>query len=263
LDLGIGAGGAQTTLILAGAALGSLAIGSAAWVWLKWQIFGFAGTALCGSGALLLGLSLWHSLAMGLEKSHEPSPKLQATLEKIAKLTTDQTETVSSIHSELLQEKQAIKDLVAQMDALRSKCDASRRASMGSNGSKEGDVESGADARLSALLEKVRYHLMMWDPKEAMRNLVLLKNGLRSAEWSFKKHKNASAEPIDIRTLDREIDDVIGALKKYLVQGYKSEQFDSLEYNIVQRTLDDVERGIATLGSARNRMLSSPSVPPG
>jgi len=104
---------------------------------------------------------------------------------------------------------------------------------------------------------------MMWDPKEAMRNLVLLKNGLRSAEWSFKKHKNASAEPIDIRTLDREIDDVIGALKKYLVQGYKSEQFDSLEYNIVQRTLDDVERGITTLESARNRMQPDPATPPG
>jgi hypothetical protein len=47
------------------------------------------------------------------------------------------------------------------------------------------------------------------------------------------------------------------------VQGYKSEQFDSLEYNIVQRTLDDVERGITTLESARNRMQQDPAAPPG
>jgi hypothetical protein len=263
LDLAAWSGGAQTTLVFASAALGSFAVGSAAWVWLKWRVFGFVGTALCGSGALLLGLSLWHSLALGLEKSREPSPKLQATLDRIAKLSTDQTEAVSGIHSDLVQEKQALKDLVAQMDALRSKCDASRRASTGSFPSNEGDLESRADARLSALLGKVRYNLMMWDPKEAMRNLVLLKNGLRSAEWNFKKNKNAFAEPIDMRALDREINDVIGALKKYLVQGYKADQFDSLEYNIVQRTLDDVERAIATLESARNRMQSSPSVPPG
>ena len=263
MDLGAWSGGAQTALVIAGAALGSFAIGSAAWVWLKWQMFGFAGTALCGSGALLLGLSLWHSLALGLEKSREPSPKLQATLDKIAKLTTDQTETASGIHSELLQEKQALKDLVTQMDALRAKCDASRRASTGSIESKEGDLEIGADTRLSALLDKVRYNLMMWDPKEAMRNLVLLKNGVRSAEGNFKKHKNASAETIDIRALDREINDVIGALKKYLVQGYKAEPFDSLEYNIVQRTLDDVEHGVATLESARDRIRPNPAAPPG
>jgi hypothetical protein len=263
LDLGAWSEGAQTALVLAGAVLGSFAIGSAAWVWLKWQMFGFAGTALCGSGALLLGLSLWHSLAFDLEKSREPPLKLQASLDKIAKLATDQTETVRDVHAEVAQEKQALRDLAAQMDALRAKCDASRRASTGSVGANEGDLESAAGARLSALLDKVRYNLMMWDPKEALRNLVLLKNGLRSAEWSFKKRKIELAEPIDIRALDREINDVIGAIKKYLVQGYKAEQFDSLEYNIVQRRLDDVEHGIATLESARNRMESNPAAPPG
>jgi hypothetical protein len=256
-------GAAQTALVIAAAALGSFAIGSAAWVWLKGQMFGFAGTALCGSGALLLGLSLWHSLAFRLQNSREPSPKVQATLDRIAKLTTDQTETVSGIHSEVLQEGQALKGLVAQMDALRSSCDASRRPSTGSLGSSKNDSESEADVRLSALLDKVRYNLMMWDPKEAMRNLVLLKNGVRAAEWNFRRQKYASAEPIDIRALDREIDGVIGALKKYLVQGHKAEPFDSLEYNIVQRTLDDVERAIATLESARNRMQWNPAANPG
>ena len=248
MDWGAWSGGAQTALALAGAAMGSFAIGSAAWVWLKWQMFGLAGAALCGSGALLLGLALWHSLALGVETSREPSPRLQATLDRIAKLSTDHTESVSSLRSELLQEKQVLKDLVARMDALRSQCDASRRAST----SAEGDPQSRADAKLSALLDKVRYNLMMWDPKEAMRNLVLLKNGVRSAARNFEKHKYAFSEPIDIRALDRGIDDVIGALKKYLVQGYKAEPFDSLEYNIVQRTLDDVEHAIATLESARN-----------
>jgi len=210
-----------------------------------------------------LGLSLWHSLALGLEKSREPSPQLQATLDRIAKVSTDQPEIVRSIHSELLQERQALKDLVAQMDALRSRCEASRRASTGSLGSAANDSQSEADAKLSALLDKVRYNLMMWDPKEAMRNLMLLKNGVRSAEGNFKKQKHASAEAIDIRALDRAIDDVIGVLKGYLVQGYKAEPFDSLEYNIVQRTLDDVERAIATLGLARNRTQSSPAGAPG
>ena len=254
MDLGVWSGGAQTALALAGAALGSFAIGSAAWVWLKWQTFGFAGTALCGSGALLLGLALWHSVTLRLE-SREPSTRLQTTLDRIAKLTTDHTESVSGLRSELLQEKQALKDLAAQMDALRSKCDPSRRASRGSGS----DPSSPADAKLSALLDKVRDNLMMWEPKEAMRNLVLLKNGVRS----FTQRKTAFAEPIDVRALDREIDDVIGALKKYLVQGYKAEPFDSLEYNIVQRTLDDVERALATLESARGGKPSAPTAAPG
>ena len=95
-----------------------------------------------------MGLSLWHSLALGLEKSREPSPKLQATLDRIAKLSTDQTETVSGVHVELLQEKQALKDVIAHMDALQSKCDVSRRAATGSFRSNEGDLDSGGNARL-------------------------------------------------------------------------------------------------------------------
>jgi len=47
------------------------------------------------------------------------------------------------------------------------------------------------------------------------------------------------------------------------VQGYKAEKFDSLEYNILQRALDDVEQGIATLESARSGKPSSLAAPPG
>jgi len=261
LDLGEWSAGAQTALSLAAVALGCFAIGFAAWVWLRWQVFGFAGAALCGSGALLLSLSLWRSLALGA--SHEASSRLQASLDRIAKLATDQTESVSGIRSELLLEKQALKDLAAQAEALQSKCDPSRRASAGSFRASGAGLEERPDAKLSALLDKVRYSLMMGDPKEAMRNLQLLETGMRSAETSFRKNKNAFAEPVDFRAVGREIDDVMDSLRKYLVQGYKAEPFHSLEYNIFQRTLDDVEHAIATLEAARMKMSPGPAADPG
>jgi len=49
---------AHVLAVLAGVLFGSAAISTGSWVWLKKQIFAFGGSALCGSGVVLLGLKV-------------------------------------------------------------------------------------------------------------------------------------------------------------------------------------------------------------
>ena len=60
---------ARVLAILAGVVFGSAAISSACWVWLRKQIFAYGGSALCGAGVVLLGLSIWHSVEFGVGSS--------------------------------------------------------------------------------------------------------------------------------------------------------------------------------------------------
>jgi hypothetical protein len=64
-----------------GGGVGSAAISTACWVWLKKQIFAYGGSALCGAGVVLLGLSIWHSVDFGVT-SNGLTLKLQAELDK-------------------------------------------------------------------------------------------------------------------------------------------------------------------------------------
>ena len=73
---------AHVLAVLAGVLFGSAAISTGSWVWLKKQIFAFGGSALCGSGVVLLGLSIWHSVEFGVSSS-SISLKLQAELNTI------------------------------------------------------------------------------------------------------------------------------------------------------------------------------------
>ena len=57
---------ARVIAILAGVTLGSASISTACWVWLRKQIFAYGGSALCGAGVILLGLSIWHSVEFGV-----------------------------------------------------------------------------------------------------------------------------------------------------------------------------------------------------
>jgi hypothetical protein len=72
---------AQVLAVVAGVVFGSAAISTACWVWLKKQIFAYGGSALCGAGVVLLGLSIWHSVDFGVT-SNGLTLKLQAELDK-------------------------------------------------------------------------------------------------------------------------------------------------------------------------------------
>jgi hypothetical protein len=72
---------AQVLAVVAGVVFGSAAISTACWVWLKKQIFAYGGSALCGAGVVLLGLSIWHSVDFGVT-SNGMTLKLQAELDK-------------------------------------------------------------------------------------------------------------------------------------------------------------------------------------
>jgi hypothetical protein len=52
--------------ILLGAVLGSAAVGTACVVWVRKMVFGYGGSALCLTGMVLLGLSVWQSVRFGL-----------------------------------------------------------------------------------------------------------------------------------------------------------------------------------------------------
>jgi hypothetical protein len=56
---------AHVLAVLAGVFFGSAAISTACWVWLRKQISAFRGSALCGAGVVLLGLSIWHLVEFG------------------------------------------------------------------------------------------------------------------------------------------------------------------------------------------------------
>lgn len=72
---------AQVFAVMAGVVFGSAAISSACWVWLQKQVFAYGGSALCGAGVVLLGLSIWHSVDFGVT-GNGLTLKLQADLDK-------------------------------------------------------------------------------------------------------------------------------------------------------------------------------------
>jgi hypothetical protein len=90
---------AHVLAVLAGVLFGSAAISTACWVWLQKQIFAFGGSALCGAGVVLLGLSIWHSVEVGVSGGGL-SLKLQAEFER-------QSEAISNLHIQMASVEQA------------------------------------------------------------------------------------------------------------------------------------------------------------
>ena len=88
MDMDIWASIARIFAIFAGVIFGSAAISSACWVWLRKQIFAYGGSALCGSGVILLGLSIWHSVEFGISGT-SLTLKMQAELEQRLRLLND------------------------------------------------------------------------------------------------------------------------------------------------------------------------------
>jgi hypothetical protein len=50
--------------VLVGVVFGSLTIGTACFVWARKHVFGFAGSVLCMAGIVLIGLSIWQSVEL-------------------------------------------------------------------------------------------------------------------------------------------------------------------------------------------------------
>jgi hypothetical protein len=98
---------AHVLAVLAGVLFGCAAIATACWVWLRKQIFAFGGSALCGSGVVLLGLSIWHSVEFGVSGS-SISLKLQAQLEQQFKAIDAH---VAALDHELQQSSAAVADV--------------------------------------------------------------------------------------------------------------------------------------------------------
>jgi hypothetical protein len=94
--------------VLAGVVFGAAAISTACWVWLRKQIFAFGASALCGSGVVLLGLSIWHSVEFGINGNSIPL-KLQSALQTI-------DTKIATLDQALQQNSAAVADL-KQIDA--------------------------------------------------------------------------------------------------------------------------------------------------
>jgi hypothetical protein len=54
----------KVVAFLAAILLGTGTISSSCWVWVRKQVFGGGGGALCGFGVVLIGLSVWHSVSL-------------------------------------------------------------------------------------------------------------------------------------------------------------------------------------------------------
>jgi hypothetical protein len=106
---------AQVFAVMAGVVFGSAAISSACWVWLRKQIFAYGGSARCGAGVVLLGLSIWHSVEFGVTGSGL-TLKLNAELDK--RLAPIQ-EQVASIKEDSASTQRQLADLNGKAVALQ------------------------------------------------------------------------------------------------------------------------------------------------
>jgi hypothetical protein len=59
----------RNVAILAGILLGSIAIATACVVWARKHVYGYGGSGLCMTGVVLLGLSIWQNVEVGMGAS--------------------------------------------------------------------------------------------------------------------------------------------------------------------------------------------------
>jgi hypothetical protein len=107
--------------VLAGVVFGSAAISSACWVWVRRQIFAYGGSALCGSGVILLGLSIWHSVEFGISGTGM-TLKMQADLAKQLQLLNEK-ETALAVQTN------NVRQLLATIDEEKAKLEENLKAS--------------------------------------------------------------------------------------------------------------------------------------
>src|SRR4051794_8273125 len=107
-DPGTWTAATRVIAVLAGVVFGSAAISSACWVWVQRQIFAYGGSALCGSGVILLGLSIWHSVELGISGTGM-TLKMQAELaQKLQRL--DEKETTLATYTNTIRQLLAVID---------------------------------------------------------------------------------------------------------------------------------------------------------
>jgi hypothetical protein len=89
---------ATIVAIFAGVLFGSAAISSACWVWIKRQLFAYGGSALCFSGVILIGLSIWQSVEFGITEKGMTF-KAQALLEQANQSATQANTAAEDAHA--------------------------------------------------------------------------------------------------------------------------------------------------------------------
>jgi hypothetical protein len=92
----------QTTAFSTGIVFGSVAIGSASYVWLRHRIFGFGGSMLSLVGIALLGLSIWSGIRIEISQAG-----LQADFQRLAQ----QVDTVVEANQVVTQEVKKVADI--------------------------------------------------------------------------------------------------------------------------------------------------------
>ncbi len=123
---------------LSGVICGSISIGSVCLLWVRRQVFGQAGAALCAAGVVLLGLSIWGSVELAgrqAAKNRDTAALLRMVQDSnattIAKLTevnkefterieTSQERVLSNIQSHMLAIRTALAERPAVSQQSRS-----------------------------------------------------------------------------------------------------------------------------------------------
>jgi tetratricopeptide (TPR) repeat protein len=73
--------------VLTGILLSAISVSSASWIWVRKQIFGYGGSALCSFGVILIGLSIWSNVQLSVSPSQGVDLKLSELEKAIASLT--------------------------------------------------------------------------------------------------------------------------------------------------------------------------------
>jgi hypothetical protein len=252
-------GATQTVPAAVGAILGGGALLSVSWVWFKKQVFGFGGLALSAAGALILGAALWLSRGPGALESGELARKIQVNDEKIERLTKtidDYSDKLTGVQNELLLTKKALRDLSASGSVPRRTGGAASivteddKASPGRN--------DGRD--YAKLIEKARYSLIMGDIKSAMQTLKVLRSQISSAPSRLDAHSQTGISAPNSRKALAGINEINSILARYVTEGYYTNRFDSMDYNIAQRLLDEVAQNVPQLAPIEHSSPADPSV---
>lgn len=104
--------------VLFGIGLAALSVSSACWIWVRKQLFGFGGSALCTSGVVLIGLSIWHNVQVSAPPSSGLEVRLSELEKALSQISTDYSELVSLTRTVDTQTRQDIKEADKKIDEL-------------------------------------------------------------------------------------------------------------------------------------------------
>ena len=108
----------ETTAFIVGIILGTLTIGSAAYVWIRNQNFGMGGSVLSVVGLALVGLSIWSTVkievsAEGLQAEFK---RLESQLNTVAQANQEVTQEVKNVADTAQRSKEQFVELTRVLE---------------------------------------------------------------------------------------------------------------------------------------------------